>query len=239
MTCVESSKRSYFLHLLVITLRTKTRQFISPVQRAIRNALVSPETSYGSSEAALGDFVPASLEGAYARQMLVEDSSGYCGIAPVWRWPSFTAAENIRLWRCLYQISATTSQCSLLANRARKPFRFSAIQTGNQWKWPASHHLRPVNLSPGWQTTLPDPGYSRLLPDQRAPSQALLAPKLGLASVGRRGQRRGIQRGLGRCSCIMLQICPCWPLIAHHPFLGMFKYCMALRQHAGRLVFML
>lgn len=95
MTCVESSKRSYFLHLLVITLRTKTRQFISPVQRAIRNALVSPETSYGSSEAALGDFVPASLEGAYARQMLVEDSSGYCGIAPVWRWPSCTAAENI------------------------------------------------------------------------------------------------------------------------------------------------
>lgn len=102
VTCVESSKRSYFLHLLVITLRTKTRQFISPVQRAIRNALVSPETSYGSSEAALGDFVPASLEGAYARQMLVEDSSGYCGIAPVWR-PSFTAAENIRLWRRLYQ----------------------------------------------------------------------------------------------------------------------------------------
>jgi hypothetical protein len=36
--------------------------------------------------------------------MLVEDSSGYRGIAPVWRWPSFTAAENSRLWRYLYQI---------------------------------------------------------------------------------------------------------------------------------------
>jgi hypothetical protein len=44
---------------------------------------------------------------------------------------------------------------------------------------------------------------------------SLPAPKLDLASVGRRGQRRGIQRGLGRCSCIMLQIRPCWPLIAH------------------------
>lgn len=84
---------------------------------------------------------------------------------------------------------------------------------------------------------LSDPGYSRLLPVQRAPSQALLAPQLDLASVGRRGQRRGIQRGLGRCSCSKLQICPCWPLIAHRPLLGMSEYCInGFRQHADRLL---
>lgn len=36
--------------------------------------------------------VPVLLEGAYARQRVVEHSSGYRGIAPDWRSPSSTAA---------------------------------------------------------------------------------------------------------------------------------------------------
>lgn len=93
------------MHLLVITLHAETRHFISHAQCVIRTALVSPNF-LRQLRSRSRPLIPALLEGAYARQMLVESSSGYRGIAPVWRWPSLTAAEDTGLWRYLYRIES-------------------------------------------------------------------------------------------------------------------------------------
>lgn len=157
--------------------------------------------------------------------MLVEDSSGYRGIAPVWRCPALlplrtqgsggTCIKSNQ--RCCWPMLAARQPCwkslPLFCDTNRQSMELAGVASGSPRKfiaWMADHPSGPRIFQAASRPTSAEPSPP--------------CPQTGPGERGQRGQRRGIQRGLGRCTCSMLQICPCWPLIAHRPLLGMLKY---------------